>query len=70
MNTVSKIKTIDGIIETIKEVKYLIEPIAAEAANANDPIKASLISCLINSFESWTQNSYEAWEKAGRSEHF
>ena len=71
MTALSKTKTVDAIIGTIKDVKYMVEPIATKAANSNDPVALTLFSSLVAFFDAWTQSSYDAWEKAGRPQrHF
>ena len=68
MTALSKTKTVDAIIGTVKDVKYMVEPISTKAANSNDPVALGLFARLVDFFDAWTQSSYDAWEKAGRPE--
>jgi hypothetical protein len=68
MTALSKTKTIDAIIGTVKDVKYMVEPTSTKAANSNDPVALALFARLVDFFDAWTQSSYYAWEKAGRPE--
>jgi hypothetical protein len=52
MNAISKANTIDTIIGTVEEIKYILEPVA--------PVKTSR---LAKWFDAITQSSYEAWAK-------
>ena len=70
MTALSKTKTVDATIGTIQEVKYMVGPVATEAANANDPVALTLFARLVTFFESWTQSSYESWVKSGQPNDF
>ena len=59
-------RTLNTIQGTIQDVRYMVEPVATKAANANDPAKPTLSNRIYNFFDAWTTASYDAWEKAGR----
>ena len=63
MTALPKTDTVDAILGTIQDVRYID---SLEAANANDPAKTTLANRIYNFFEAWTEASYNAWEKAGR----
>ena len=63
MNAITKP---DLILETVEEIKTVIEPAATKAANSNDPTKPTLFARFVAYMDAWTNASYEAWEKAGR----
>ncbi len=68
MTALPKTKTVDAIVGTIKDVKYMVEPLATKAANANDPVVLPLFVRFVAFFDAWTEASYNAWEKSGRPE--
>jgi hypothetical protein len=60
-------KTVDAILGTIQDVRYID---SLEAANANDPAALTPSNRIYNFLEAWTEASYEAWEKSGRQNNF
>jgi hypothetical protein len=65
MTALPKTNTVDAILETIQDVRYID---SLEAANANDPAKTTLFARFVAYMDAWTQSSYDAWEKSGRPE--
>jgi hypothetical protein len=65
MTALPKTDTVDAILETIQDVRYID---SLEAANANDPAKTTLFARFVAYMDAWTQSSYDAWEKSGRPE--
>ena len=55
MNAVFKTKTVDAIIGTSENIKYVVEPIASEAVNANDPVTLTLLVRLVVLFYGLTR---------------
>jgi hypothetical protein len=55
MNAITKP---DLILETVKEIKTIIEPAT--------PVASSLFSRFVAYMMEWSNASYDAWEKAGR----
>ena len=55
MNAVFKTKTVDAIIGTSENIKYVVEPIASEAANANDPVALTLLVRFVVLFDGLTR---------------
>jgi hypothetical protein len=73
MNQVSKAKTTALEVNYSKIVnKYFNADEATLAeqpvANSNERVKLILFARFVDFFDDWTQNSYDAWEKAGRPE--
>ena len=58
-------KTVDAILGTIQDVSYID---SLEAANANDPAALPLFARFVAFFDTWTEASYNAWDKSGRPE--
>ena len=55
MNAIAKP---DLILETVEEIKTVIEPAT--------PVASKLFARFVAYMDAWTNASYEAWEKAGR----
>jgi hypothetical protein len=68
MTALPKAKTVDAIIGTTTDVKYMAEPPVTKAANANDPAALPLFARFVAFFDTWTEASYNAWDKSGRPE--
>jgi len=71
MNTLS---TGDSVNTAIQGVNYTTltnkyfdsdEPVSTVAANTNDPVVLTRFTHFVAFFGAWTQNSYDAWGKAG-----
>ena len=45
--------------------EYVSDLADQSAANSNEP-KSTLLACIFNFFDTWTQRTYETWEKAGK----
>ena len=59
-------RTLNSIQGTIQDVRFMAEPAATKAANANDPAKLTLSNRVYNFFDASTEKSYNAWVKAGK----
>ena len=57
MNAITKP---DLILETVEEIKTVIEPAT--------PVASTLFARFVAYMDAWTQSSYGAWEKSGRPE--
>ena len=57
MNAITKP---DLILETVEEIKTVIEPAT--------PVASTLFALFVAYMDAWTQSSYGAWEKSGRPE--
>jgi hypothetical protein len=64
------VRTLNTILGTIQDVRYMAEPVATKAANANDPAKLTLSNRVYNFFDVWTEKSYNAWVKSGKPNNF
>ena len=64
------VRTLNTILGTIQEVRYMAEPVATKAADANDPAKLTLSNRVYNFFDVWTEKSYNAWVKSGKPNNF
>ena len=60
MNAILKNHTINTIQNTIQDVRYIVEPVAS------DPTKLTLLTRIYDYFDTLSQASYNAWEKAGK----
>ena len=63
-------RTLNTIQGTIQDVRFMAEPAATKAANANDPAKLTLSNRVYNFFDAWTEKSYNAWVKSGKPNNF
>ena len=61
-------RSLNTVQETIQDVRFMAEPAATKAANANDPAKLTLSNRVYNFFDVWTEKSYNAWDQSGRPE--
>jgi hypothetical protein len=57
MNAITKP---DLILETVEEIKTVIEPAT--------PVASTLFARFVAYMDAWTQSSYDSWEKSGRPE--
>jgi len=57
MNAITKS---DLILETVEEIKTVIEPAT--------PVASTLFARFVAYMDGWTNASYDAWEKSGRPE--
>jgi len=57
MNAITKP---DLILETVEEIKTVIEPAT--------PVASTLFARFVAYMNAWTQSSYDSWEKSGRPE--
>ena len=64
------VRTLNTILGTIQDVRYMAEPVATKAADANDPAKLTLSNRVYNFFDVWTEKSYNAWVKSGKPNNF
>ena len=55
MNAITKP---DLILETVEEIKTVIEPAT--------PVASTLFARFVAYMDAWTNASYEAWDKAGK----
>ena len=60
MNALLKNHTINTIQNTIQDVRYMVEPVASETT------KSTLLTRIYDYFDALSQDSYNAWEKAGK----
>jgi hypothetical protein len=69
MTALPKAKTVDAIIGTTTDVKYMAEPLVTKAANANDPAALPLFARFVAFMDAWTQSSYDSWAKQNDLPH-
>jgi hypothetical protein len=69
MNKLSKIETTEVDVtytDLVNKYYNADEPKVSEASNTNEPVKLTFFAHFVAFFDAWTQNSYDAWVKAGR----
>ena len=60
-------RTLNIIQGTIQGVRFMAEPAATKAANANDPAKPTPSNRFIAFLGAWTEASYNAWAKTDKT---
>ena len=60
-------RTLNTIQGTIQDVRYMVEPVATKAANANDPAKPTPSNRFVAFLDAWTEASYNAWAKTDKT---
>jgi hypothetical protein len=68
MTAQPKTKTVDAIVGTIKDVKYMAKPLATKAASANDPVALPMFTRFVAFLDAWTEPYYNAWVKPCKPE--